>query len=279
MTITQVKPRAWIPGVNRSRLDVRNYWPLWERRGSTIMDVAGGQHGAWNGTGSRWTTDTRGPLITLNGTDDYVDLGNRAGVFPDESPFSVTAWVTRTGAGTEVSARNAVVTNYRSGVGGWTIVWASVLDRWEMYTYGSASQAANTGSNSAAVGELCFLGLVFQGGEVSAYLNGEHKQTTSSGFGYSGTTSWNAKIGGGWSASSPTDFFEGTVGSVGFYRGALSAADMMALYRDPWRPIRRSPSSKRRRLYGGHRFIGDGLPGFAAGHVYVAGLTAGVVHG
>ncbi len=85
-----------------------------------VCDTSGsGNDGAWNGTGSHWTSGKVGKAGKFNGTDDYVDLGDPASGDLDmgTGDFTVQAWV-KTGT---VSEEKAII---RKGAGyGGDIGW------------------------------------------------------------------------------------------------------------------------------------------------------------
>lgn len=296
-----LKPQSWWPGCDvLDPLCPDQAWPLWEGAGSAVEAVGRAigdtrrYRGVWAGTGSRWAAGPAGTVARFNGTDDIVNSTRDAGQYPSDKPFSAEAFVKRTGAGTQASLRNTIVKTYYPAVGGWALLWMGDLDRFECVTYGPGGVGyAKTPNGSVVLNTWHHIVLVFHGGSagnVSAYLDGQFTELTTTNHGY--TWSYHAtdptriaKIGGGYAASPPTDFFEGDIAGIWTYRWALSPVQIVERYQDLWRSMR----ARRSAVLWQPIPVGDNDPGADAaevfmggsqeGEVFMGGRIAGEIHG
>jgi hypothetical protein len=187
------------------------------------------------------------------------------------------------------------VTTYRTGNSGWTILWSSVNNRFECYTYGSGGLGyAHTGNGSISIDIWYHVVLVFHGGttgNVSAYLDGQFKQVSTSNHGYIRSyhpTVYTGNLGAGFAVDPPTDFWEGDMAGVWSYGWALSPRQIAERYRDQWRSMRARRAAILR-IPAPPLPIGDEDPGADAaevfmggshaGEVFIGGTVAGEIHG
>lgn len=64
------------------------FWPFFKRRG-TLLDYSGeGNDGTINGATWTWNPDKSKPVLSFDGSDDYVDLPN----YPTLSSFTICYW-------------------------------------------------------------------------------------------------------------------------------------------------------------------------------------------
>ena len=91
-----IKPRVHWPALRRDLSLSRGlvgYWPLWEGAGDTARDVAGLNNGAING--ATWGGSVAGPVISLNGSDQY-GLIEASAAIDDLGPMSIAVRVRST---------------------------------------------------------------------------------------------------------------------------------------------------------------------------------------
>ena len=72
--------------------EVVAHWKLDDAAGTTVADATGTGHTGVLKWGPTWTTGMRGGALTLDGKDDYVDLGDPRDLPSGRAARSICAW-------------------------------------------------------------------------------------------------------------------------------------------------------------------------------------------
>jgi len=196
--------------------EIAAYWKLDEGLGTTAADASGNGHGGVLKGGPTWTTGMRGGALTLDGKDDYVDLGDPQDLPSGRAARSMCAW-----AKTDTAA------------GGWRWIVA--------YGTGGQGQAMFLGANGNSLfgggyaddlqwanfwtpGVWQHVCLTYDGITARLYANGQ--QVVSS------PKTWNLvlnRVHIGRQVNNAAEFWDGAVDDVRIYRRALPPSDVKAI--------------------------------------------------
>jgi len=239
-------------------------WNFDEREGAAAGDSAGDNDGTIHG--AKWTKGKSGGALSFDGVDDYVELGDDPSLrFMRSSSFTISAWVMpasegeagsilskmrSAGGGSDVrydlssglSLKRETAGTIKGGRvgGGWQVGVFGYHMGWSPATSGfyfaaessrKGHVAAKTGHDSAPAGSWYHVAAVYSDNDVRIYLDGELKDRRTFDLNTGSTTpDKNLVIGALSYDSTISRFFAGKIDEVCIYDGALSGAEIKALY-------------------------------------------------
>ena len=207
---------------------------------------------SYPGSGTSWTdlsgyanngTLTNGPVysnanlgsITVDGVDDYVNLGNAATIKMGTGNFTISIWVkilTQTGTATF----KGVMTSKQAAAAaaGYGFYWNNSVNKflWSTANGTSASEIYTTNTWSSLVNTWANIVMVRQNGATNNghfYINSVYESLASSATVLNVDTNTNMTIGNTadlWSAY----WFKGTFGTLQIYNRALTASEVLQNY-------------------------------------------------
>jgi RHS repeat-associated protein len=226
-----------------------SYWELNEGSGTT----AGDSVGAHNGTihGAAWTAGTVGEALSFDGVDDYVKAVNSENL-NFANIITVEAWA-RLDA-TDFTKWYTVVCNFESS--GWGIEISPDYDKWEWLLHINGSYRTVRSDAVVIPGEWYHIVGIYDGSEVSLFINGVKQTATISVTGsikespVAVTIGANPEAGGSFIRN-----FKGVIDEVAVYNTALSPEEIQQHYQNG---------------LAGHGYLGEGsgyaCNGPAGGH-------------
>ncbi|MEK7212529.1 MAG: LamG domain-containing protein, partial [Patescibacteria group bacterium] len=201
------------------------WWDFEEGSGTQAIDKSGNSNtGTWNGTGQHYTTGKTGSYAgQFNGSDDYINMGFQG---PSTSEISgsaltLTAWVKRNTIGSEhdIFTKNgpyflAIKSNNKVSGSIYNGAWVTV-----------------TGTATISAGNWYHLVLVYNGSNISLYVNGQFDNSAAQ----SGTLAGDgcSQIGRATDGNCNTGvsaYLNGLIDDARIYRRALSATEIKAIY-------------------------------------------------
>jgi len=207
---------------------------------------------SYPGSGTSWTdlsgkgnngTLTNGPVysnanlgsITVDGVDDYVNLGNASTIKMGTGNFTISIWVkilTQTGTATF----KGVMTSKQAAAAaaGYGFYWNNSVNKflWSTANGSSASEIYTTNTWSSLVNTWANIVMVRQNGATNNghfYINSVYESLASSATVLNVDTNTNMTIGNTadlWSAY----WFKGTFGTLQIYNRALTASEVLQNY-------------------------------------------------
>lgn len=230
LLVPRMKPSIGAP-LNRGlgRLSRPALWlAMREGGGTKLFDASGrGNHGTFGASSAAptWANGSRGKCVSLDGTDDVVTV-NRPIV--TGFPYTLSIWARTTI--TDGSLRELFVIENTSGFRAYT----GFQDRDADMSFRTAN--GDTGENRLVNhpmvrGSWHMYTLVARAASQDDYIDGKFLGTTTSTVTYSQPDllelGHNAALGGG--------YFAGQIDDVRIYPFALTAAEVLTIYRAPWR--------------------------------------------
>lgn len=203
-------------------------WPLTDGQGTVVRD-SNGNTAAVTGA-PQWTSEQTGNALQFNGTTDFLNLGKR--LVDINGSFSVSAWVnlSRTdNAATFVSQDGGFVSGFSLGYmptqgSAFVFSMGNGLGSQSVYAVSTFSPTPNTWYSVVGVRDAT-------ANQLRLYVNGALQKTATY------TPDWSALgntiIGAAKRKAQRTEFFAGSLKDVRFYDGALSDAEITALYGAP----------------------------------------------
>ena len=207
-------------------------WGLDEGSGSTASDTSDNSNDGTLTNGPTWTTGQHANALDFDGTDDYVNIGDPAGLDSGTSDFTLSAWVYVDDFTGIIFSKGRAT----GGTQGWELGMEatgkfrfSFLDSDSDGTEGDKCAAMDSGF---ATGTWYHVGGVRSGGNGTLYVDGVQEATCSNSES-AGSIDNNkqariAFIDGG----SSSQAFDGIVDEVRIYHSALTASEVQALYED-----------------------------------------------
>lgn len=185
---------------------------------------------------SGWSPSTRpggGMQVNFDGSDDYVEIPENAGLTPT-TPFTLCAWLnglSTSSGGTQIIS-NRLTNNY-SGVA-WWFSQASSLPSFYLMNNGSSAYIALAGTTVLSTGVWYHLCATYDGSTMAAgmvmYANGSVLPTTPTSAGsVASFTDLPWRIGTSRNATI-NEQFQGAIESLMIFTRALSLAEVQALY-------------------------------------------------
>lgn len=210
-----------VPGIPTSGLAA--YWSMDEGSGSTAADSSGNGN---NGTlsGPVWTAGNRGGALSFDGTNDYVNAGNPAGL-KLTGAMTLSAWIkidTVSGNGRIISKQGY------TGSRGWSLnVEASGVGAFQIASNSSSLVTVNT-SAALPTGQWVHLAGVYEPGTaLRIYVNGVLSNSNSVSV---PAAQYNSNL-NVWIGARPSSecYFDGDIDEVRVYNRALSDSEIAAL--------------------------------------------------
>ena len=222
--------------INRSSWQANGLVACWEPNvfpgGNTLYDRAGGNDGTI--TGADWTTDaSQGHVLDFVATNsDYVTITDSAALSITGS-FSIMCWCVID----LLDTTKRLICGKWDDVGGSYRCFALAImsnDTMAFFISNDGTAWDYVSFASPATGVLYHCVGVFDGDWIYLYINGKleaHKDTALVAIFDSNQPVYlgNASFGSGIAS-----YFDGTVGEVRIYNRALSAAEIAAIYADPY---------------------------------------------
>lgn len=213
------------PGENEGCLSPIGEWKLEETTGTTVYDTSGrGNTGTWNGTGTHFVRGKFGRGAGLNGTDDYISLGDMAST-ESVKALTWTFWIKPDTLATNM----CIICKYNSDTTqtSWRIQTGATNSDALLVAIPtsttSSSETAETAAGTLTAGQWHFVAVVFDGqngtnaDRIEIYVNGVYQSKTVTGTipGSTQATTSNATIGA--YSNGTTGFFDGTVDNMRIY--------------------------------------------------------------
>lgn len=196
--------------------------------GERVWDVAGGNHGTWNGTGNHWAVGERGMVALFNGSDDYVSLPDD--ILTSATNWSVSLWLRNTSRASKESPFGGSLAVFGELP---TVRFSSSAEYEFLASTGSSFYITNATTSSVALLNtwerlvFCYNGsdlLVFRDGSLTdtlAAIDGQANHTTIT----------NSRIGGGGSGSALS--YNGQIGPLSVHNRILAPSEIQQDYADP----------------------------------------------
>jgi hypothetical protein len=210
------------------------YWKFDEGQGATANDSVGKNNGTVNG--AEWTSGRFNNALSFDGVDDYVEVPDDSSLrFMQSSSFTISFWAM---PALETEG-GQIVCKMRSGgrrsVFGYQTGWTSITS--EFYFSADSSWKGTvstvTDKSSAPAGNWYHVAAVYDDKDLRIYLNGELRDRRTFDLETGSTTpDKNLVIGARSYDSTIKSFFGGKIDEVRIYDGALSDAEIWALYED-----------------------------------------------
>jgi hypothetical protein len=186
-----------------------------------FRDSAGSHHGTPSGTAKIVSDPVRGQVVSLNGTNDKVDIPYSADLNPEAFTVSLWAWADPTGS----NYRSPLTARDGSPQRGY-ILYIAPDNTWQFWT-GTGTGWHTTTGPVAQLGEWTHVAATFVNDQKTLYLNG-HQVAQGT-----GTLSLNTQrplwIGAGATESTGNYYFKGLIDEVRLYNRALSAEEIAGL--------------------------------------------------
>ncbi len=200
------------------------YWRLGESSGTTAADSAGTNHGTYtNGptlgvAGALTESDT---AVTFDGVNDYVSVPDAAALDRANGPFSIEAWIKRTATGVAYGILSKGTGAYYFRVRNDNFLNLLRSNQADI-AISNVTLPADTNWHHVAV---TYAG---SNGAIAFYINGADRSTTGPWTSNFTDNTTALTIG----ADNGSEFLAGSVDEVAFYSTALTAATVLAHYRN-----------------------------------------------
>jgi len=192
-----------------------SYWRLNELSGTSAADSQGSHRGDYRRESLRGQpgalTGEANKAVTLDGVDDYVDLGEPAGLRTAE--FTVEAWFKTSASGTEQ-------TIYRSRPYGQTLKLGS--DGKVIGEYSDSAGTAYTSTSSASFNDGAWHHVAYTRASTGStlYVDGNQVGSNSSTAAIHYDSDGRVRVGK--NGDEDTNYFNGSIDEVAFYDNALT---------------------------------------------------------
>jgi len=215
---------------NTLRTNLISYWNLNEAS-STRIDSYGTNNLAVRGTGGV----AAGAGKISNAADfelsegDFLEITDNASLSTGDVDFSISAWVKL-----ESKTTASIVTRYESGtVREYWLGYDATADRFQMYLYNSTGVNVGiaTANNSGSPSTGTWYHVVAWHDSVNNTINIKVNNGTTDSIATTGAPSdtvSNTRIGAG--STTETQFFDGLIDEVGFWKKVLTTQDITDLY-------------------------------------------------
>jgi hypothetical protein len=198
---------------NQASSGLVSHWKLDEGIGTSATDAADGNNGIING--AAWTTGISGGALSLDGVNDYVDLGNPANLQP--GTVSLSVWFKTTATGGRIVRKRT----YGYGL---DVLSTGKISFWinnaaaTIFT-ATSPNAYNDNTWHHAVG-------VYGGSVVKLYIDGSQVASANAGAIFYGAGAIAIGRDGDYNGS----YFNGLIDDVRIFQSELSAQEVQGLY-------------------------------------------------
>jgi len=196
------------------------YWKFNENSGTTAADSSGNSNTGTLTSGATWGVGQSGAATSLDGSDDYVQVGPQASL-AITSAGTFSAWIYPTGAGS-LGTYGGIIVNKE---GEYEVArFADGTIQWAFANTNPGWNWINSGY-VAPLNQWTHVALVYDSGVVKTYINGvlTHTYNGSGSIGDIDGSQNDFRIGGRQSASHN---FQGRIDEVKVYNRALSATEV-----------------------------------------------------
>lgn len=194
-----------------------------EGGGRIVKDIVRKNDGILPTTGITWGAKPSGIVLNFTATNN-IDLGTPVVLRPT-IPFSVTAWVSRSG---NIVGNDGIFSSQTDASGslGWLLYGRLTSNKARFLAAGVVAES----DNAIPLNTLTHLVGVWDGSKVLLYVNGKLQTTTGSGISQGYASGVSARIG----QYSVFEKWSGYISSVSFYHRALSPSEIQQLYQEPY---------------------------------------------
>ena len=203
--------------------ELKGHWKFDENAGTIAADSSdGGNNTGTLTSGAGWATGQNGSAVSLDGVDDYVQVGARSSlVMTDSATF--TAWIHPTGSGSQ-PVLGGIIINKEGEYG--IVRFSDGTIQWAFANANPGWNWINTGV-VAPLNQWTHVAVVYENGVVKTYINGllAHTHNGSGAIGDVDNTRNDFRIGG---RQLTSHHFQGRIDEVRIYNRALSASEIGA---------------------------------------------------
>lgn len=220
-----------------------------------ILDSSGhGNNGNWINHATTTIAGKLGQAVSLDGVDDYLDMGNDASLMPS-FPFTVSAWVKTTSLANGISI---VTTGDVSGVGNYAgynlgvqadgSLWIAIGSNEGCCNGAFRKTYVTSATGIVTTGQWYHVVGVYSGVlDLRIYVNGVEKSTIDSGFtnfmAYAAGSRF--RVGAGYDANGATTIYNTQIiDDLRLYNRALSQNEISRLYQKPLNGVTINTSPK-----------------------------------
>ncbi len=199
------------------------YWNFDEGTGSLTTDASGGGNDAVLVNGPQWTTGKVGGALSFDGIDDFVNAGAGASL-NNLTTKTVAAWIY-----TDASGIDHIIANK-----GWEfgIDHSNVLSYWHRWSSGGWKGGLWRGTTQITAGQWLHVAVVYDASSPANapafYINGVQDTPAEVSPGHGGSSVDDSGV--DLTIGSTYDFFDGQIDEFRIYDGALTSAEILALY-------------------------------------------------
>lgn len=210
-----------------SGLGLKGHWKFDENTGTSTADSSGSGNTGTLTFGAGWSSGQRNSGVSLDGVDDYVQVGAQSSLVMNNSA-SITAWIHPTGAGSDGAFGGAIVVKEGE----------YVLSRlpngriqWAFANSNPGWQLTNTGF-AAPLNEWTHIAVTYDNGTIKTYANGTlvHTYSGSGSIGEANTGQNDFRVGGRQFLS---HHFQRRIDEVRVYNRAATPSEIIELMGDP----------------------------------------------
>jgi len=204
------------------------YWKFDEGGGTTAYDSSGnGKRGSIYG--AAWTDGKCGKALSLDGSDDYIVVGNSTTLNPSTA-LTISAWVfAKSYSGVGGGQRTIVERRFYGSDDSYQLV---ILPeglgegRVRFSVWSNNVERDLDSADAVPLDQWCHVAATYDGGSAKIYLNGTQNAAANIS-GDIDSTSINTTIGAG--SQGTTNFFNGTIDEVRIYSRSLSAEEIAVI--------------------------------------------------
>lgn len=213
------------------------YWPLNEGVGTVAGDSSGGGY-TGTITAATWANGKRGKALSFDGSGDFVSAPVTASSILNISGNTITqsAWVYPTANVTNgtIATRNAGYYFQRHSDG--TLA---------MYLYGTNSPGYHYSTGTVPLNQWSHVAYTYNGSVITFYINGVAAGTANNTGNITQLTGYeNEPFRIGWDSSTDIRYWSGLIDDVRVYNRALSATEILNLYKQNETKINSSQNSR-----------------------------------
>ena len=223
-----------------------SWWRFDEGQGYIAYDSASDNDGTVYG--AQWTGGQIGGALEFDGVNDYVETADSPELDITDG-ITIGMWI-KSYPGMDCDGRGNWRYLLRKGEVGWGAYNLIYEASWDMpkigFTVVSGSDYRLWTNRAAYPGEFTYLAFTYDAetGEQKTYFNGDLDSQQITGGGFIRNRSGPLRIGGGVNTGCPdgAGFFKGLIDEVRIYDRALSAEEILQIYREGFRASNPNPA-------------------------------------